>query len=200
MNTGAFFFFPFFFFFFFFLQFSDQFFVVSPPVLSFTCIDVHPSLPPTFLTFKHRNDSFTELDISGILVTTHTLEVICQHCRRLEALRMGEKKKEGENTRGDKASVCIRRGGTTSIRTRTSLCFYYYYFCTWVFVQGSRPRAVDRGAKGTANSETAPCFGRVYLRASLRRLLRRFRVPCVHVRVFHTRFCVAIKLLQAAVA
>ncbi|CAM9102873.1 unnamed protein product [Scytosiphon promiscuus] len=39
---------------------------------------VHPN--------AHR---FTELDISGIMVTTNTLEIICRQCRRLEVLRMG---------------------------------------------------------------------------------------------------------------
>ncbi|CAM9904189.1 unnamed protein product [Pylaiella littoralis] len=42
------------------------------------------------LCAAHPNASgFTELDISGIMVTTHTLEMICQHCRSLEILRMG---------------------------------------------------------------------------------------------------------------
>ena len=52
------------------------------------CLPLHSLLPPTL---KHRNGSFTELDISGILVTTNTLEVICRRCQRLEKLRMGEK-------------------------------------------------------------------------------------------------------------
>ncbi len=41
-----------------------------------------PGISDIFLSFK-------ELDISGILVTTQTLEVLCQKCRRLEVLRMG---------------------------------------------------------------------------------------------------------------
>ncbi|CAM9566214.1 unnamed protein product, partial [Hapterophycus canaliculatus] len=53
------------------------------------CFNITASGVDALCAMHPNAHGFTELDISGIMVTTNTLEVICQHCRRLEVLRMG---------------------------------------------------------------------------------------------------------------
>ncbi|CAM9370368.1 unnamed protein product [Ectocarpus fasciculatus] len=52
-------------------------FNITAPGVDALC-GLHPNAP-----------RFAELDISGLNVTTHTLEVICHRCRHLEVLRLG---------------------------------------------------------------------------------------------------------------
>eukprot|EP00903_Cladosiphon_okamuranus_P006512 g6364.t1 len=53
------------------------------------CFNINVAAVDNLCEIHPNATNFTELDISGILVTTHTLEVVCGNCRRLEQLRMG---------------------------------------------------------------------------------------------------------------
>lgn len=53
------------------------------------CFNMTAKGVDSFCKFHANASNFTELDISGISVTTQTLEILCKHCRSLEVLRMG---------------------------------------------------------------------------------------------------------------
>eukprot|EP00752_Nemacystus_decipiens_P003939 g3607.t1 len=53
------------------------------------CFNINAAAVDNLCEAHPNSGGFTELDISGILVTANTLEVVCRRCRRLEQLRMG---------------------------------------------------------------------------------------------------------------
>ncbi|CAM9176974.1 unnamed protein product [Ascophyllum nodosum] len=53
------------------------------------CFNLTAAGVDSLCTIHPNTSTFAELDISGIAVTTHTLELICKHCRNIRVLRMG---------------------------------------------------------------------------------------------------------------